>query len=343
MRAGRAMPISDPDRDQVRAGARWARVPQPRLAGVGASLRWKANGKTLALGLLLAGLVVLFYWPALKAGFVWDDDKYVTDNPLLTAPDGWRRIWFSTHAQSQYFPLVYSTFRVERRLWGLNPLGYHLVNVLLHAANSVLVWVVLRRLAVPAAWLAAGVFALHPVQVESVAWVTELKNVESLLFYLLALLAWMRFLDLSEAGERRSPPTALSFHGRPGAYYLLAMGAFLLALFAKTTACTLPAAMVLVLWLRPCKTGPGPASQTDRRGPSAPWARALQIAPFVLLGAAMGLVSVWWEGNLGTYNEETNVSCGLGQRALKRAGRSRSTPPSCSGRRTWPSVTRAGR
>ena len=110
---------------------------------------------------------------------------YVTENPLLTAPDGLRQIWFSTHTQSQYFPLVYTTFRLERMLWGLKPLGYHLVNVLLHGLNAALVWALLRRLKVPGAWLTAAIFALHPVQVESVAWVTELKNLESLLFCLL--------------------------------------------------------------------------------------------------------------------------------------------------------------
>src|SRR5262252_984204 len=121
-------------------------------------------------------LVFAAYAPALRAGFVWDDDKYVTDNPMLTASDGLRQIWFSAHTQSQYFPLVYTTFRYERMLWGLNPIGFHLVNVLLHGTNAVLVWILLSRLRVPGAWFAAAIFALHPVQVETVAWVTELKN-----------------------------------------------------------------------------------------------------------------------------------------------------------------------
>jgi len=189
-------------------------------------------------------LVFAFYFPALGAGFVWDDDKYVTENPLLTEPDGWKQIWFSAHTQSQYFPLVYSTFRLEHALWGLHPLGYHLVNVVLHGANAVLVWAVLRRLAVPAAWLGAAIFALHPVQVESVAWVTELKNLESTFFYLLAVLAWMRFVDLPVVSGQWSVVSG------PVKYYFLALGAYVLALFAKTTACTLPAALVVVLWLK---------------------------------------------------------------------------------------------
>lgn len=223
---------------------------------------------------MLLLLVFLAYLPALRCGYIWDDDEYVTNNPLLTEAHGLRDIWFSTQAQSQYFPLVYTTFRYERMLWGLNPLGYHLVNILLHGLNAVLVWLILKRLLIPGAWLAAALFALHPVQVETVAWVSELKNIESLLFYLLALLAWIKFTD------------------RPGKshwiYYGLALGSGLLALFAKTTACTLPAAMVLVLWLR---------------GEPAGWRRAAQILPFVAAGLGMGLLTIWWEKNLGDYQE----------------------------------------
>jgi tetratricopeptide (TPR) repeat protein len=259
----------------------------------------------VSLALLLVALVIAAYWPALHAGFIWDDDKYVTENPMLTAPEGLRQIWFAAHTQSQYFPLVYTTFRLERVVWGLHPLGYHLVNVLLHAGNALLVWAVLRRLAVPGAWLAAAIFALHPVQVESVAWVTELKNLESLLFYLLAVVAWLSFVD--SAGRR-----SLGF-------YFLALAACLLALFAKTTACTLPTALVLVLWLRSRRAGAEEQAHSRRElfGPGfGGWPRALQILPFVLAGVALGLVSVWWEGNLGTYNEETRLSFSFLQRAL---------------------------
>jgi protein O-mannosyl-transferase len=140
---------------------------------------------------LLVAAIFLSYQPTWHAGFIWDDDVYVTRNVLLTAPDGLRRIWFSQDAPSQYCPLVYTSFRLERPFWDLNPAGYHVVNILLHAANALLVWRLLRRLAVLGAWLAAALFALHPVHVESVAWITERKNVLSLLFYMLALLAWI--------------------------------------------------------------------------------------------------------------------------------------------------------
>jgi Tfp pilus assembly protein PilF len=218
------------------------------------------------LGALIIAATVLAYLPALRGGFIWDDDAYVTHNRLLTAPDGLARIWFSFKSPSQYFPLTYTILRVDRALWGLNPFGYHLVNVLLHAVNALLVWALLVRLKVPGAWLAAAIFALHPVQVESVAWITERKNVLMCFFFLLSLLAWVRFVGFSEK--------------RGWLFYLLALCAYCLALFAKTTACTLPAASLLILWLQK---------------KSIDWQRIVQIIPFVLLGIAMGLVSMWWE------------------------------------------------
>ncbi len=218
------------------------------------------------LGLVLFVATIAAYLPAFHAGFIWDDDVYVTRNPLLTAPDGLRRIWFSLDSPSQYCPLVYTSFRLERALWGLNPAGYHRVNILLHALNVLLLWRLLQRLRVPGAWLAAALFALHPVHVESVAWITERKNVLSLLFYLLALRAWVEFVSRPRQGSRR--------------FYLLGLALYALALFSKATACTLPAALLLVLWLQ---------NKPITR------ARLAQVAPFVLLGLAMGLLVMWWE------------------------------------------------
>jgi len=206
------------------------------------------------------------YQPAWNGGFIWDDDAYVTNNELLTAPDGLRRIWFSLDSPSQYFPLVYSTFRIEHALWGLNPTGYHWVNLLLHVANALLVWRLLARLRVPGAWLAGAIFALHPVQVESVAWITERKNVLMAFFFLLTLLAWIAFVD--------------EWTKRPWRFYALALVLYVLALSAKTTACTLPAALLLILWLQ--------------KKPIS-WQRILQVIPFFFLGLGMGLVTVWWE------------------------------------------------
>src|ERR1051326_6768293 len=146
------------------------------------------------MAMLLAGGIIVAFQPVWHAGFIWDDDAYVTENKLLSAPDGLRRIWFSRDLPSQYFPLVYTLFWGEHKLWDFNPAGYHWVNLLLHAINGLLLWRVLKRLDIPGAWLAAALFALHPVQVETVAWVTEGKNVLSLCVYLLAVRAWVEFV-----------------------------------------------------------------------------------------------------------------------------------------------------
>jgi protein O-mannosyl-transferase len=227
---------------------------------------FSSRGRAFVFALVLAAVTILVYRPAWNGGFLWDDDDYITNNELLTAPDGLRRIWFSLDSPSQYFPLVYTTFRVEHALWGLNPTGYHWINLLLHVANALLVWAVLARLNVPGAWLAGAIFALHPVQVESVAWITERKNVLMGFFFLLTLLAWIAFVD-----ERTK---------RPWLPYGLALILYLLALSAKTTACTLPAALFLILWLQ--------------KKPIS-WKRIFQITPFLVLGLAMGLLAMWWE------------------------------------------------
>src|SRR5213592_939987 len=239
------------------------------ISGLIFSLRSRA----CIFALILTAVTIFAYRPAWNGGFLWDDDVYVTNNELLTAPDGLRRIWFSLDSPSQYFPLVYTTFRVEHALWGLNPTGYHWINLILHVANALLVWAVLAQLKIPGAWLAGAIFALHPVQVESVAWITERKNVLMGFFFLLTLLAWIAFVD-----ERTK---------RPWRFYWLALILYMLALSAKTTACTLPAALLLILWLQKKPI-------TVRR--------VIQILPFVVLGIGMGLLAVWWE----RYHQGTN-------------------------------------
>jgi protein O-mannosyl-transferase len=220
----------------------------------------------LLFGLILVAVTIFAYRPAWNGGFLWDDDVYITNNELLTAPDGVRRIWFSLDSPSQYFPLVYTTFRIEHAVWGLDPTGYHWVNLLLHIGNALLVWLVLARLKIPGAWLAGAIFALHPVQVESIAWITERKNVLMGFFFLLTLLAWIAFVD----GRTK----------RRWLFYGLALILYLLALSAKTTACTLPAALFLILWLQ--------------KKPIS-WKEIFQIIPLLVLGIAMAVLAIWWE------------------------------------------------
>ncbi|HEY3853163.1 MAG TPA: tetratricopeptide repeat protein [Verrucomicrobiae bacterium] len=227
--------------------------------------RLEQSGRVILLAALLAAVTILAYQPAWHAGFIWDDDVYVINNKLLTAPDGLKRIWFSLDSPSQYFPLVYTALRWERHLWGLAPEGYHWVNILLHTANALLLWRVLRRMAIPGAWLGAALFALHPVQVESVAWVTELKNVLSLFFCLLAVRSWLEFIEDRDSSWR---------------FYAAALIFQCFALFAKTTACTLPAALLLIVWLKGKPIYPR---------------RLVQVIPFLVAGVAMGMVSIWFE------------------------------------------------
>ena len=199
----------------------------------------------LAVVALLA-CTLLAYLPALQAGYIWDDDKYVTDNLTLRTTAGLARIWTEIGAVPQYYPVVHTTFWIEYHLWGLEPLGYHLNNVVLHACNALLLGLLLWKLGLRGGWVAALVFALHPVHVESVAWITERKNVLSAFFYLLALLSYLRFDGLERSGN--TPRL------RWGAY-ALGLVLFTLALLSKTVTCSLPAVILLLLWWKRGRVG----------------------------------------------------------------------------------------
>lgn len=212
---------------------------------------------------LVFGLALAAYFPALRGGFAWDDAGHVTRQDLQSL-HGLARIWFEVGATQQYYPFLHTAFWVEHRLWGDSPLGYHLINVLLHATAACLLGVILRRLTVPGAFLAALLFALHPVCVESVAWIAEQKNTLSGVLYFCAALAYLRF-------DRQ----------RRGAPYALATGLFLGALLTKTVTATLPAALLVVFWWR--------------RG-RLDWRRDVRpLLPWFALGAAGGGLTAWFE------------------------------------------------
>ena len=239
---------------------------------------WKQHGR---LGLLLVAVTVIAYLPALSGQFVWDDDDYVTNNSSLHSLGGLLRIWFVPGATRQYYPLSFTSFWLDYHLWGLNPVGYHLTNVLLQSLNAVLLWRVLRGLEVRGAWLAAALFALHPVNVESVAWVTERKNLLAGFFYLGSVLACLRFwLPQLPAGRdgNGSPHSAVGL-GR-WKFYWLGLGLYLCALLAKTAAIALPVVVGLVVWWQ--------------RGRMR-WRAFFPLGPFVGLGLGMGLLTVWVE------------------------------------------------
>jgi protein O-mannosyl-transferase len=203
------------------------------------------------------------YQPAWHGGLLWDDDKHVTSQELQSI-DGLKRIWFDLGATQQYYPVTHSTFWIEHRLWGDATLPYHLVNIGFHVLSAVLLLVILRRLHVPGAILAAVFFALHPVQVQSVAWISELKNTLSGVFFLLAALWYLRF-DVD----------------RNTRDYIGALALFAIALMAKSVTAVLPGVLLVALWWR--------RGKLDWRHDVVP------TIPFFALGAAAGLFTAWVE------------------------------------------------
>lgn len=235
-------------------------LPSPSPAPVARVREWPADWMVYAVIFLLAMLV---YLPALSGGLIWDDAGHVT-RPDLRSFEGLGRIWFEFGATQQYYPVLHSAFWIEHRIWGDATLGYHLLNVLLHASAACMFGTILRRLAVPGAWFAALLFALHPVCVESVAWISEQKNTLSLVLYLASALAYLRF----DTGRERS-------------HYALASVLFLLALLTKTVTATLPAALLVVFWWK--------------RG-RLEWRRdVLPLIPWFAIGAISGLVTAHFE------------------------------------------------
>ena len=223
----------------------------------------------LALGVL----VIVCYLPAmLWGGFVWDDSILIDAKPVRDVSGLWQ-IWFSPNAiegEGHYWPLVYTISWLEHKLWGFDPAGYHVVNVLLHLADTLLVWHLLRRLAVPGAWVVAAVFAVHPLHVESVAWVIELKDVLSGLFYLAAVLVWLRFVE----------------QPRPR-YYLGSLALYAAGLLSKSIVITLPVALLLWHWWQR-----GRVTSTD----------LLRLVPFCVVGLVIVI------GDLSFYRSREAVS-----------------------------------
>ena len=203
------------------------------------------------------------YQPVWHGGLLWDDGGHLTRAALRSTAGLWR-IWFDLGATQQYYPVVHSAFWTFQRLWGYDTLGYHLVNISLHATSAFLIALILWRWAVPGAMLAATIFALHPIEVESVAWMTELKNTLSGVCYLAAMLAYLRFDEHREK-----------------TFYWLAFALFVVALLSKTVTATLPAALLVLFWWRS-----GYLSWNHDVRP---------LTPFFVTGLAAGIMTAWVE------------------------------------------------
>lgn len=252
-------------------------APTNKTERAGCGTRGRLVGVWLGAVVVVASVAAL-YWPALRYGFVgWDDDRNVTMNALVTRTDGLLPIWTSVHGPAGLpnYPLFYTSLWLEYRLWGANPAGYHATNVVLHALNAVLAGLVLRRLGARegVAWGAALLLAVHPMQVESVAWITERKNVLSTAFVLAAFLLYLHHRHTGRA-----------------AYYVLALAAFAAALLSKTASVTLVGALLLadLLVVRDGAEST-PPSTTPREHV---WAALQRLVPFAAIGALASLVLV---------------------------------------------------
>ncbi len=238
---------------------------------------WRSWGLGAAL---IIGLTVVAYLPAMRGGFVFDDYDFITSNRIIKAHNGLYRFWFTTEAPD-YYPVTWSLWWLEWRFWGDNATGYHVVNVLLHAANALLIWIVLRRLKIPGAWLAGLVFAVHPVNVATVAWISEQKNTLSMLFYLVAILLYLRFDE-----ESRSPHTGVQGwrwpRPRSRGKYGLSLAAFVLALLSKSAVVMLPVVLLGCVWWT--------------RG-RVRWKDFLCSVPFFILSLALASVTIWFQHN----------------------------------------------
>lgn len=243
-------------------------------------------------GVLLSALAIIPFLPSLHGGFLWDDNAHVTANPTVVGPQGLSEIW--TTSAANYFPFVLTTFRAIHAVAGLNPTAYHAASLFFHAIAALLLWRVLATLsegssrdhAQPSvAWFGAVLWAVHPVQVESVAWISELKNTESAVFYFAAVLLWLKWLI-----AQRACPRPL-----PSKHYWAALGCGLLALLSKPSTVMLPVALALAAWwLTPeTKSELEPIHGDPVASQRRYWAMARALLPFALLSLAAALWAIW--------------------------------------------------
>ncbi|MGZ4973729.1 MAG: tetratricopeptide repeat protein [Limisphaerales bacterium] len=215
-------------------------------------------------GMLLMMLTCIVYLPVLRATFVWDDSFMIADNKMLRSTPGLHDIWF-TNKPADHIPVTLTAIWLQWQLWGSNPVGFHVVNVLLHALGAVLLWRVLLRLRLPGAWLAAAVFALHPVCVASAAWVSEQKNTVSLVFYLWTVLCYLRFIEKPN-----------------GRNYAVVLTVFVLTLLTKGSVVVLPAVLLLLVWWK---------NREIKRFD------LLRLIPFFVLAFAEALTAIWFQNH----------------------------------------------
>ena len=244
-----------------------------RLAG--SARRWQLLG-----GSLLIALTFLVYWPSVHGEFIIDDDILLAKSDLIKASDGLYQFWFTTKP-IDYWPVTNSTLWIEWRLWGENTTGYHVVNLLLHVASSLLIWAILRRLAIPGSYLAALLYAVHPLNVQSVAWISQSKNTLSMFFFLLALLWWIKAdADPGTTGDNRRERQAVSPLSNHAVWYRLSLAAFVMAMLSKGSVAVLPLMLLVLIWWQ--------RGRVDQRD-------LLRTAPFFVVALILTGVNVWFQ------------------------------------------------
>ena len=219
----------------------------------------------------------------MRGGFVLDDETLIVNNPRVISPGGLKRIWFSTQ-EYEYYPISYSSFWLEWRLWGKNPTLYHVTNLALHVAAALLIWGVLGGLSIPGAYLAALLFAVHPVNVEAVAWISQRRSVLAMVFFLLSVLLFLRSdgrLRKPEEEKRRKGEEETRSEGRQfGLWHWLSLLAFVAAMLSKGSVAVEPVVLLLAVWWRHRRIGLGDLVRT---------------APFFVVAIALTAANVWFQ------------------------------------------------
>ncbi|MGD0383572.1 MAG: tetratricopeptide repeat protein [Thermoguttaceae bacterium] len=242
-------------------------APQAQLGTyIPSALRLRVSARIA----LIVGAVLIVYLPSISGGFILDDDNLLTNSPIVKTSDGLYRFWCTSEAPD-YWPVTNTTFWIEWRIWGMHPTGYHITNLILHIVASLLIWLILRKLSIPGAFWAAMIFAVHPVNVESVAWIAQRKNLMAMFFFLLSILCYLK-------AEMHSPPQNRLYRPQVSRWYWFSLTAFVLAMLSKGSVAILPVLLVeIVWWLRHI-------TRWD----------LLRTAPFFLAAVTLTGVNVWF-------------------------------------------------
>ena len=234
---------------------------------------------------LIIVTVFLAYLPSISGGFILDDNLLLTENQLIKASDGLYKFWCTTEA-TDYWPVANTTLWIEWRLWGMHPTGYRVTNLILHVAETLLVWLILRKLSIPGAFLAAMIFAVHPVNVESVSWIAQRKDMLAVLFFLVSIYCYLKNISSScsdNSQHRLHTPCSEPAHGvcgvLSGRWYWISLAAFVLAMLSKVSVAILPVLLlVIVWWMRPLTR----------------WV-LLRTAPFFAVAVVLTWVNMWFQ------------------------------------------------